>query len=201
MGNIHTRCLPIDSLKRRVGVYKQVHGSEMALDLSLCALDNHFIMTNTSIKTSEVSSMRGEDSWSWTKDPVTIISQDEGRSLQIQSYRYNIATWTFDNNEPTLEPAQYEDLSVLTTYVNEALSFVPRGSDMHDKLLRIQNKLETERLGSNTDKDRQLVLEDVSGQQPADLAAHSPLSVQKQEDSNANNKDEDLPESVTAGGI
>jgi hypothetical protein len=173
----------------------------MTPNLGYSAYDNQFMMTSTSINTDNVSSMRGMDSWSWIKEPMTIISQDEGRSLRIQSYRYDIATWTFDNNEPSLEQPQYEDLSVLTTYVNEALSFVPRGSDMHDKLLRIQNKLETERLGSNTDKDRQLVLEDASGQQSADLADHSPLSVQKQEDFNANNKDGDLPESVTAGGL
>ncbi|KAG7528973.1 hypothetical protein FFLO_05872 [Filobasidium floriforme] len=178
-----------------------IHGGEMAPNLSLSTLDNQFIMTNTSINTYKVSSMRGEDSWSWTKDPVTVISQYEGRSLQIQSYHYDIATWTFDNNEPTLEQPQYEDLSVLTTYVNEALSFVPRGSDMHDKLLRIQNKLETEGLDSNTDKDRQLVLEDAPGQQLADLADRSPLSVQKQQAVNPNDKDGDLPESVTAGGI
>lgn len=159
------------------------------------------MMTSTSINTGNVSSVRGEDSWSWTKDPVTIISQNEGRSLQIQSYRYDIATWTFDNNEPSLEQPQYKDLSVLTTYVNDALSFVPRGSDMHDKLIRIQNKLETERLGSNTDKDQQPIVEGHPDQQSADLAGHSPLSTQKQEDVNPSNREGELLEGAAAEGI
>lgn len=204
--NVHTRCLPIDSLRRRTGVYNRdrlplIPASEMTHNLGYSALDNQFIMTSTSMNTGNVSSVRGEDSWSWTKDFIEVVSLDEGNFLQIDLDDKPVAAWRFDGNSSSSLISAHQDALALSEIVEKALSFVPRGIDMHNKLITIQDELAAERPGSNTDKDRQLMIEDAPGPQLADLADRSPLSVQKQEDVNPNDRDGDLPESVTAGGV
>jgi hypothetical protein len=180
----------------------------MAPNFSLSALDNQFIMTSTFININKVSSVREEDSWSWTRDLVTINSWNEGRSLQIQSNRRDIATWTFDSNEPALEQSQHWRPAYLRSYVKEALTIVPRGGEMHNKLIRIEEKLREDQgkltHGSSTcstDKDQQPMLGGASSQQPTDLTDRSPLSVQKQEDVSPNDREGESLEGVGAGEI
>lgn len=163
-------------------------------------------MTSTFINTDKVSSVGGEDSWSWTRDPMTINSWDEGRSLQIQSNSRDIATWTFDSNEPSLEQSQHWGPSYLRSYVKAALTIVPRGSDMHNKLVRIEEKLQEDKdkltHGSPTiitNEDPQLMLEGAPSQQSTDLTDRSPLSVQKQEVVNPNDREGESLEGVAAG--
>lgn len=180
----------------------------MKPNLGHSALDNQFIMTSTFTGNDKVSSVRGEDNWSWTKDPMTIISQDEGRSLQIKSNRHDIATWTFGDNEPSLEQPQHWGPSYLRLYVKDALAIVPRGSDMHNKLISIEEKLrETQgRLtrGSRTivtNEDQQPIVGGHPDQQSADLAGRSPSSTYKQEDDNPNNSEGEALKGLAAGGI
>jgi hypothetical protein len=161
----------------------------MAPNFSLSALDNQFIMTSTFININKVSSVREEDSWSWTRDLVTINSWNEGRSLQI-------------------EQSQHSRPAYLRSYVKEALTIVPRGGEMHNKLIRIEEKLREDQgkltHGSSTcstDKDQQPMLGGASSQQPTDLTDRSPLSVQKQEDVSPNDREGESLEGVGAGEI
>jgi hypothetical protein len=157
------------------------------------------MMTSTSINTDNVFSVRGEDSWSWTKDSIEVISLDEGNFLQFDLDDKPLAAWRFDGNSSSSLISAHHDASALSEIVEKALSFVPRGLDMHNKLIKIQDELAAERLGSITNKDQQLMLADGPDLQPTDSAGLESSAVREQADFNPNNRGKDVLEGVGEG--
>jgi hypothetical protein len=156
-------------------------------------------MTVTSINTDNVSPVRGEDGWSWTRDSIEVVSLDEGNFLQINLDDMPVAAWRIDGNSSSSLISAHQDALALSKIVEKALSFVPRGIDMHNKLIKIQDKLAAERLGSITNKDQQLMLADGPDLQPTDSAGLESSAVREQADFNPDNRRKDVLEGVGEG--